>query len=77
LWPQAVRGVRWFSPTSVIAFNCEEATKNEFKNKVTILDLRTGKQQEIRKINGTENTFIRAIRISSARQYFILLLKDK
>ncbi len=63
LWPQAVRGVRWFSPTSVIAFNCEEyehtgmyadpltrVTKNEFKNKLAVLDLKTGKQQELRKV---------------------------
>lgn len=77
LWNQPVRGVRWASPNTLMAFNCEEVSKSEFKNRLTILDIKTGKQQEIRKVNGTENTFIRAVRISSSRQYFIVLLKDK
>lgn len=41
------------------------------------MDLRTGRQKEIRKISGTESTFIRAIKLSYMRQYFIILLKDR
>lgn len=77
MWNQPVRGVRWLSPSTLLAFTSEEVGKNEFKNRLAILDLKTGKQSDIRKVHGTENTFIRGIRISNARQYIIVLLKDK
>eukprot|EP01114_Cavostelium_apophysatum_P016161 TRINITY_DN4543_c0_g1_i5.p1 TRINITY_DN4543_c0_g1~~TRINITY_DN4543_c0_g1_i5.p1 ORF type:complete len:1158 (+),score=259.94 TRINITY_DN4543_c0_g1_i5:107-3580(+) len=77
MWNQAVRCVRWLSPTSIMAFYCEEVGKNEYKNRLAILDLKTGKHSETRVTNGTENTFIRGIRVSSAKNYFIILLKDR
>lgn len=74
---QAVRGVRWLSQSTILAFNCEEVAKNEYKNGLIILDLLTGTETDIRKMSGTESSFIRGIRVSSAQQYFIVLLKDR
>eukprot|EP01097_Dermamoeba_algensis_P003902 TRINITY_DN2638_c0_g1_i2.p1 TRINITY_DN2638_c0_g1~~TRINITY_DN2638_c0_g1_i2.p1 ORF type:complete len:817 (+),score=202.85 TRINITY_DN2638_c0_g1_i2:1217-3667(+) len=74
---EPVRGIRWLSKTSVIFFSSQETTKGMYKNMLSILDLKTGKLTDIRQTSTPENTFIRAIRISSGFQYFILLLKER
>lgn len=72
-----VRGLYWLTASTLIFYTCEDVGKGEFINKVFLLDLHTGRLREIRKSNAAEATFIRGLRVSPLRQYFVLMLKDK
>ncbi|ELR13975.1 WD domain, G-beta repeat-containing protein [Acanthamoeba castellanii str. Neff] len=72
-----VRGLYWLTASTLIFYTCEDVGKGEFMNKVFLLDLHTGRLREIRKSSAAEATFIRGLRVSPLRQYFVLMLKDK
>lgn len=46
----AVRGIRWLSPSILLFFTTESITKSKFLNKVTTLNIATGKIEQIRKV---------------------------
>eukprot|EP01117_Protostelium_nocturnum_P013824 TRINITY_DN5202_c0_g1_i1.p1 TRINITY_DN5202_c0_g1~~TRINITY_DN5202_c0_g1_i1.p1 ORF type:complete len:1237 (+),score=394.46 TRINITY_DN5202_c0_g1_i1:56-3712(+) len=77
LWHHVVRGVRWVNKDTVMVFGCEEVNKEEYRNHLILVDVRTMKTKEIRKLNSTENTFIRGIRVSPAGQYVAVLLRER
>ncbi|PRP73144.1 hypothetical protein PROFUN_03458 [Planoprotostelium fungivorum] len=77
LWSHVVRGVRWVNRNTILLFGCEETGKEEFRNHLVTVDVRTKTTKDIRKMNAAEGTFIRGIRLSNAGQYVAVLLKDR
>ncbi|KAL6057009.1 WD repeat-containing protein 11, variant 2 [Balamuthia mandrillaris] len=78
--PIPVRGIQWLDSSSVLCYTCEEksskSAKPEFHNRVIRVDLRTGRQKDIRKIPA-EATYIRGICVSVLRHYLVVMLKDR
>eukprot|EP01116_Phalansterium_solitarium_P002928 TRINITY_DN1328_c0_g1_i1.p1 TRINITY_DN1328_c0_g1~~TRINITY_DN1328_c0_g1_i1.p1 ORF type:complete len:839 (+),score=134.17 TRINITY_DN1328_c0_g1_i1:212-2728(+) len=83
LWDQAVRGLRWVSATSFLAYLVDEEKptpskdQTEYTNRVALVNLHTGKQVDVRRVRGPETTFIRGLRVSHSGRYLVVLLKDR
>eukprot|EP01027_Heterolobosea_sp_BB2_P009361 GEZU01013804.1.p1 GENE.GEZU01013804.1~~GEZU01013804.1.p1 ORF type:complete len:1192 (+),score=267.06 GEZU01013804.1:155-3730(+) len=73
-----VRGIRWAGRDKLVCFSSRQQANNTYRNFLIVLDIKTGKQTELRKSKSDEieTTFIRGIRVSYSMNYMIVLLKD-
>ena len=77
---QDLRSVLWLNQHTIIAFSTEELEGGDsgcYRNHVFVVDIRNGRCTRVRDDKGIESSYMRAIKVSSSRKYFALLLRDR
>lgn len=73
----AIQGLRWFSETDIVCFSSKKVTQKNYINDLVAVDLKTGKHKALRTDKKTDESPIRAIRVSYSMKYLIVLPQDR